>query len=117
MAAADLLLLLIPQYPDNRLIMTNKLFEYMYSGQPILCLDETSLAADLIQKTRTGWAHSSSDVRGICQLLKGCYQRWKKGQALLQNPADLEAVHRYDRRRTTGELAALMDALNRIEKD
>ncbi|MFC1568995.1 glycosyltransferase [bacterium] len=114
---ADLLLLLIPQYENNRLIMTNKLFEYMRSGNPILCLDKYSLAAEVIRETGTGLTLSSDDIEGICQTVRALYQKWEKGNALLSQPVNWDAVNRYDRQRLTGKLADLMNEVIGRDKD
>jgi glycosyltransferase involved in cell wall biosynthesis len=55
MRSSSLLLLIIPLHESNKSIITGKIFEYLASGKPILCLGPVDGdAADIINKCNAG---------------------------------------------------------------
>ncbi len=64
--SSNILLLAIPDHPGNRIIITGKIFEYMRSGLPILCLGpEDGEAATILKKTGAGQCFDYADREGI----------------------------------------------------
>ncbi len=108
-AGADLLLLLIPEWKNNELIMTGKLFEYLRSGVPILCLADRGEAADLVRKTATGFTVRFRDVERIKAILWESFQSWRKGNDILNDPIQWDHVEKFDRKKGTEKLAGLFD--------
>jgi glycosyltransferase involved in cell wall biosynthesis len=95
---ADALLLLIPELPNNRGILTGKLFEYLGSGRPIWGFGPVDGDANaILRETRAG----------------GLYEDAQKAfEALAQWPeqgASLEARTRYTRLGIAEGLAAYLD--------
>jgi glycosyltransferase involved in cell wall biosynthesis len=71
MADSSLLLLIIPESADNRTIITGKIFEYIASGKPILCLGpEDGEAAVLISKLNNGRCFDYSDTINIKKYIR-----------------------------------------------
>jgi glycosyltransferase involved in cell wall biosynthesis len=55
MQRSNALLLVIPKYPDDHLIITGKLFEYLATGRPIICIGPTDGdAAAIIKECSAG---------------------------------------------------------------
>ncbi len=108
---ANLLLLLIPESQNSALIMTGKLFEYLSSGNPILCLSDHGDAASLIQKTGAGFTIPSWDIEKIKKILIECFQRWKMGGKLLPKPILQSEVEKFDRKKTTRMLSLVLDEI------
>ena len=70
MLDTTVLLLIIPDHQSNKSIITGKLFEYMASGKPIICLGPTDGdAADIIRDTGYGETFSYVDSHGISEYL------------------------------------------------
>lgn len=107
--AADLLLL-IPSYGEgSELFVPAKLFEYLASLKPILCLAEPGACADLILQARAGWVVSPKANREIADQLVSIYQQWEAGN--LEIKPDRKMIASYERRMLTGQLAHLLSEI------
>lgn len=76
MLASSLLLLVLARDPKNRSFLPGKLFEYIASGRPVLCLGPTDGdTADILDKGGFGKCFDYSDTKGIydfiTSLIKG----------------------------------------------
>ncbi len=111
MLGAELLLLLIPQYPGNELHMSGKIFEYLRAGNPVLCLSTRGDAADLVRDTRSGFTVDYGDVQGIREVIRDCYEKWRSGRSCHREKPVKERIEQYDRHLAARKLASL---LNRI---
>ena len=103
-----LLLLLMPDNePRAKGLVTGKLFEYMASGRPILCIGpEDGDAARILKETGAGQTVSFGDKNKTKEIIKHLYQRY------LEN--DLEGntnpkVESYSRLVMAQRYAALLD--------
>ena len=66
MVNTDLLLLIIPDHQSNKSIITGKLFEYIASGKPVLCLGPTDGdASEIIKEAGNGKSFNYNDLPGI----------------------------------------------------
>lgn len=66
MVNSSLLLLIIPENRDNKIIITGKIFEYIASGRPIVCLGpQDGEAALLISKLNNGRCFDYEDSKNI----------------------------------------------------
>lgn len=106
---ADLLLLLIPMASNSDIVMTGKLFEYLRSGNPILCLSEKGEAAEIIRETGSGSVVPYGDVEKIKDVLRQSFRRWKAGKKILQKPVRGEAIERWDRKKITKKLSDILN--------
>lgn len=103
---SDLLLLLaeglVVQIPG-------KTFEYLKTRRPILALTSEGAVSNLLRRTGGAWVVSPDDQPGIINAVRECYLLWKYS---LPSPApDRLIVESFDRRRTTGRIAELLDFL------
>jgi glycosyltransferase involved in cell wall biosynthesis len=70
MLGTTVLLLIIPDHPSNKSIITGKLFEYLASEKPIICIGPTEGdAAAIIAETAHGMTFSYEDSKGISEYL------------------------------------------------
>lgn len=105
---SDTLLLIIGQGPGAEAFYTGKVFEYMFTGQPILALvPEKGVAADVIRETNTGYVSDSRDKDKIKENITLLYKGWKN-KSLKLNP-DWEKINRFDRKELTKELVHIFN--------
>jgi glycosyltransferase involved in cell wall biosynthesis len=70
MLKTSVLLLIIPDHQSNKSIITGKLFEYIASGKPIICLGpDDGDAAGIMRSIGHGMTFSYTDSKGICEYL------------------------------------------------
>ena len=103
-----LLLLLMPDSePRAKGLLTGKLFEYMASGRPILCIGpEDGDAARILRETGTGQTISFEDKEKMKEALKNLYQRY------LENTLEGNTnpkVENYSRQVMTQQYATLLN--------
>jgi glycosyltransferase involved in cell wall biosynthesis len=103
-----LLLLLMPDSePRAKGLLTGKLFEYMASGRPILCIGpEDGDAARILRETGAGQTISFEDKVKMKETLKNLYQRY------LENTLEGNTnpkVENYSRQVMTQQYAALLN--------
>jgi glycosyltransferase involved in cell wall biosynthesis len=68
---SSVVVLIIPDHKSNKGILTGKLFEYLASGVPVLCLGPADGdAAEIIKKARCGASFSYDDSEGIAGFLR-----------------------------------------------
>ena len=74
MMESSVLLLIIPDHHSNRSIITGKLFEYLATGKPILCIGpEDGDAADIINTAGNGKCTGYNDMEGISHIIDHYY--------------------------------------------
>ncbi len=101
------LLLLIPSYGvASELFIPAKLFEYLATQKPILCLADPGESADLVIKARTGIVVPPTDRARIIEQLLNLFQQWKHGGIKIE--PDLGFISAFERRKLTGKLAGLL---------
>jgi glycosyltransferase involved in cell wall biosynthesis len=86
---ADLLLLVTD--PVRRSVATTKIFEYLQARRPILALTGRSFAAEIIERTRSGWVVSSQDRPQIARTLERIILDPAFYQAVDMDPNAIEA--------------------------
>lgn len=105
MQSASLLLLIIPNMPGNEGNLTGKLFEYLGSGTPILCLGPPhGEAAKIIRECQAGETFDYYDEAGILTFLKNQIQLFPDSGC----SGRLESVQRYSRKSLTRLLAQIL---------
>lgn len=100
-AGADLLLLIINDSPNAKQILTGKLFEYLASSKPILCIGPTdSDSASVLKETGAGVVFGYHDVEGIYTYLRHCLLKGYDAE-LSRNKS---AIFAYERNNLTKQL-------------
>jgi glycosyltransferase involved in cell wall biosynthesis len=103
MRNSSLLLLIIPLHQSNKSIITGKLFEYLASRVPILCLGPVDGdAAVIIKNCKSGKTFTYYDVDSISEYLKSVSKN--------PTPSDKMAVMSYSRVNQTKRIAEVLAA-------
>ena len=108
MAAADALLLYQP--PGWR-ASTGKVFEYLATGRPILCVaSRDNLAARFVGELDAGICAEPDDQPAIEDALRRLYEAWSAGQLRSSERVREEALRRFSRDSLARELADVLEA-------
>jgi glycosyltransferase involved in cell wall biosynthesis len=95
----------------NSLAPSGKLYEYLASERPILCVARReNLAYRLVEEWDAGRCAEPGDGDAIEAALADLYERWQTGTLTAVNGARERVLERYSRRALTAELAAVLDA-------
>lgn len=109
MQTASLLLSVIPDVANNKLIITGKIFEYIGAGRPVLLIGPADCdAALIVSAARAGTIHGYGEKDRMKETLRQEYQLWRSGHT----PVAAAGKEQYNRRNLTGKLAALLDSLS-----
>lgn len=101
MVSSSLLLLIIPESGDNKIIITGKIFEYIASGIPVLCLGPVEgEAAMLISKLNNGRCFDYDDTMNIKKYIR---ETRENPPALKNDPSE------FTRKNLTKKLASLLE--------
>ncbi len=112
MTESTILLLVIPDVPQNREIVTGKIYEYMASRRPILGVGPPNGdAGRILAETGSGQMFRRDDVDGMTGFLTEELTRFR-AQGLVPRTLT-EAALRYERRNLTGDFATLLTGLVR----
>jgi glycosyltransferase involved in cell wall biosynthesis len=104
---ASVLLLIINNTPNAALVVTGKLFEYIRSGRPVLCIGPTGGdAASILSETNTGITVDHPDVKGIKMNLLSYFIRYQDGNL----KAEGKGIEKYSRKNLTGQMAGILDS-------
>ncbi len=95
MLNSDILLLVIPDHPKNELIVTGKLFEYLRTGNPILCLGPTRGDAAKILNWELGKVFGYDDSNGMSDFIRN----------LPEYPELKTGIEQWERNNITRQLA------------
>ncbi len=99
---ADLLLLAIPKIENNKGIITGKMFEYLASGTPVLCIAPADGdAAKIIEECRAGKTFDYGDTSGISDYLTFLLKE-------KPHKNSNKSYQKYSRKRLTAQLADIL---------
>jgi glycosyltransferase involved in cell wall biosynthesis len=112
-SAGCLLLLLVGSQAGGRWYPA-KMFEYMASGRPILCVAPEGIAADLVRESGCGVALTPEDHEGLKSTLSGLASDPIAFATRHHRPRK-EVIEEFDRRSQAGRLATLLDSLTKAE--
>jgi glycosyltransferase involved in cell wall biosynthesis len=97
--------------PSSSLAPSGKLFEYLASGRPILCLTHPdNLASRLVREWNAGVVADPHDEEAIEQALLILWQRWQENGLPDQAEVRRKTLERYSRRANALRLAAVLEA-------
>jgi glycosyltransferase involved in cell wall biosynthesis len=107
MCKATALLLYVP---SSSLAPSGKLFEYLASGRPLLCLTgPDNLASRLVREWNAGVVADPHDEGAIEQALLTLWQRWQETGLPDQAEVRRKTLERYSRRKNAEQLARVLD--------
>ncbi|MCX6140905.1 MAG: hypothetical protein NTX15_08785 [Candidatus Kapabacteria bacterium] len=105
-------LLIVDDAKESAEIVPGKVYEYLGIGRPIIALAPRNSAIEaLLIETKAGLSASQSDVNGIAEILGMFFDRWKRGEQIMQ-PFAREIV-KYERREAAHQLASMLNELQR----
>ncbi len=105
--SSQVLLLLINNTPNAKGILTGKLFEYLSSGRPILCIGpEDGDAAEILKETHAGTTVGFDDKDGIKASLLSYYNRFKSHEL---STSKTDCIQQYSRRSLSQKYASLLE--------
>ncbi|MCH7657070.1 MAG: glycosyltransferase family 4 protein [Bacteroidetes bacterium] len=105
---ARVLLLLIPNTDNSKLIITGKLFEYLASKRPVLAIGPTDGdAAEIINDMKAGMISGFGDNNRLKNNILALYHDYKKGYFRF----DTGDISKYSRKNLTEELVKLLNEL------
>jgi len=105
---AAVLLLLINNTPNANLILTGKIFEYLASKRPIVCIaPPDGDAANIIRETKSGEVFDFSETEQLKKYILHLHQLFLNGKL----GAESQNIERFERRNLTAELAKVLDKL------
>jgi len=103
MMNSSALLLILPSHKSNKSIITGKLFEYLATGKPVLCLGPVDGdAADIIKRCNSGITVDYNDSEKISEFLMNLSQ--------FSGSADKKAIGEYSRLSLTGKVAGILES-------
>jgi glycosyltransferase involved in cell wall biosynthesis len=103
--SASVLLLLLNRSENAKWILPGKMYEYMFTGKPILTLGDTeSDVQDLLKECDAGEVFDFDDKEKIKSFLILAYQDFKKGKLTVKS----DKVSLYTRRSLTEKLSNFM---------
>ena len=106
MMSTYVLLLLIPNADNNKLILTGKVFEYLATGRTIMFVGPPdSKAAQIVQQANAGAAFGYDDAEGMKQFLLEQYQLFLEKKYPQTN---FDFIQGFSRKALTGKIARLM---------
>jgi hypothetical protein len=83
--------------------------------RPILALTAAGAVASLLQKTGGGWVVDPDNQAGVVEAVRECYQAWKYN--LPGRAPNSAVVETFDRRKTTGQIADLLNSFTIQPRD
>jgi glycosyltransferase involved in cell wall biosynthesis len=108
MAAADALLLYAPPVIRGP---SGKIYEYLVSGRPILCVTRAdNFAFRLVRQLGAGICAEPGDQPGIEAAIEQLYVRWSHGELRVDPKVRDEALSRFSRAVLARQLASVLDA-------
>lgn len=108
--SASLLLLLINDAPNSGLILTGKVFEYMASGTPIICIGPgNGDAAEMLKVSRCGGVFDFKEIVLLKRHIEDSYRKFKRDDLV----SHCINVKQFERKQLTSRMA---DVLNQIKE-
>lgn len=105
---SQVLLLIINNTPNAKMILTGKFFEYLAAKRPILCLGPlTGDAATILAETHAGLIAGFDDLQTMKQHILKFYQDYKRGILL----SDSKEIDRFSRQSLTRNLCSILDRI------
>ena len=107
MQSATALLLYVP---GVSLAPSGKLFEYLASGRPVLCVARReNLASRLVDEWDAGLVADPASAEAIEEALVALWRRWEQGGLPDQHEVRRRTLERYSRRAAAAQLAEVLE--------
>ncbi len=105
---SQVLLLIINNTPNSKMILTGKFFEYLAARRPVLCLGpEDGDAARILDQTHAGLLAGFDDVEKMEHHILRFYQGFKAGTLKVES----REIEKYSRRELTRQLSVVLNEI------
>lgn len=106
MKSASMLFTILPSLPNDEIIISGKMMEYIAARKPILCIgNQKGDAAALIQESNSGKTFDAQDSEEMLAFIQKCMQE----EVVLNS--DNQSIAPYSRKATAVKLDQLLDEL------
>ena len=103
---SQLLLLLINNTPNAKSILTGKLFEYLASKRPVICIGPVDGdAARILHQTNAGQTSGFEDYQSVKRNILGYYMLFRQGKLKVNS----KEIEKFSRKNLTSAIARIMD--------
>ena len=90
------------------MILTGKLFEYIASGTPVICIGPVDGdAASVLQNTECGYAFDFNDEKHLKEQIQIAYKNFKKGELT----SKCINVDQFERKKLTKKMAVVLNQI------
>jgi glycosyltransferase involved in cell wall biosynthesis len=104
---AALLLLLINDTPNAKLILTGKLFEYLAARRPVICIGpKDGDAAKVIRETGSGEVFGFDELGALKATLRESFQKFKLQTLVVES----KAIDNYERKNLTKKMGQVLNS-------
>jgi glycosyltransferase involved in cell wall biosynthesis len=94
---STILLLVIPEVKNDKGILTGKLFEYLASGKPIICIGpKDGEAAEIISECDAGKTFDRNDAEELSRFLETLILKWTGEKSLKAGNKNCNRFSRYE---------------------
>jgi hypothetical protein len=105
---SQVLLLLLNNTPNAKMILTGKFFEYLAAKRPILCIGPTDGdAAEILHSTNSGFVSGFEDLNTLKSNLIGYYKEFCSGRLSVQS----SGTEAFSRKNLTQRLSDVLNGL------
>ncbi|MBE0651812.1 MAG: glycosyltransferase family 4 protein [Bacteroidales bacterium] len=109
---ASVLILLINNTPNSKLILTGKIFEYLASGRPIICIGPPDGdAAEVIRLTKSGSVFDFDETENLKTEILRLFDEFSSGKVTPRN----KDVQQFERKNLTSKMAGVLDKIMESE--
>jgi glycosyltransferase involved in cell wall biosynthesis len=99
--------------PPGVTAASGKIYEYLVSGRPILCVaDPDNVAYRLVQELGAGECADGRDPAAVRAALQRLVERWHTGTLTVSGEVRREALRRFSRDKLAGDLAELFRSVS-----
>lgn len=106
--SATMLLLLVNNTPNAKLILTGKIFEYLASERPIICIaPPDGDAASIINETHSGKVFDFEDSKNLKKYLKKSFIQFNEGKLNYES----KDIEKYSRINLTEKMSKLIKGI------
>ncbi len=107
-ASSQVLLLMVNRTPTAKGIITGKVFEYLASGRPIVCIGPyDGDAARVLKEAHTGFMVGFDETGKMKTVIRDLYAQYKTGTL----KASMGNIELFSRKNLTGQLANILDRI------
>jgi len=104
---ASVLLLLINNTPNAKLILTGKLFEYLAARRPVVCIGPANGdAARVIEETGAGMSFDFTDIKNLKNGLIDLYTQFKSGELV----STTGKIEQFERKSLTRKMSEVLNS-------